>query len=45
MSQPEIPDNNLSVYLQEYEVNILDTIYISLGKTFFYMQHVKNKKT
>ena len=25
MSQPEIPDNNLPVYLQQYEVNILNT--------------------
>ena len=25
MSQPEIPDNNLPVFLQEYEVNILNT--------------------
>ena len=25
MSQPEIPDNNLPVFLQQYEVNILNT--------------------
>ena len=35
MNQETIPDNNLPVYLQKYDVNILDDKKDSVGKVLY----------
>ena len=35
MNQETIPDNNLPVYLQKYDVNILDDKKESVGKVLY----------